>query len=731
MELIITEKPSSAEKIATALADNKPVVKTQNKVKYYELRHDGKEVVVVPAVGHVYTVTEKDKSEWTYPVFSVHWMPSYEVSKNAEFSKRYVNLIKSLAKEASEFTVATDFDIEGEVIGYNILRFACRQKDGHRMKFSTVTKDDLIQSYREKHGTIDWGQAKAGLTRHELDWYYGINLSRALTLSIKAIGSFKLMSSGRVQGPALKILVDKEHEIEAFKPEPFWQLELHTPEIVAMHEQDKFWKEAEATTAQGNVKDKAKVEEIQRRRGKQMPPPPFDLTTLQTEAYRSFRMNPKETLGHAQDLYSQGYISYPRTSSQVLPKGIDYSKIIRALGKQKGYKELAEKLLKQKALAPNNGKKTDPAHPAIYPTGIAPSKARERAKRVYDIIARRFMATFGEPAMRETVELKLESGGERFITKGTRTIEPGWFEYYGPHVKLEEQELPALKEEQELKVEKTELLTKETQPPKRYTPSSIIKELEKRGLGTKATRADIIDNLYSRGYIQEQSITASILGIRTVDTLAEFVPEILDEKLTRQIEEELEKIREDKIKPEEVLEHAKNHLLKLLDHFKKNEKDIGAKLLEAQRETQDLLTVLGPCKTCNQGNLQIRRGKFGMFVGCTNYPDCTQTYALPSGNVRAAGKDCDYCEFPLVKIMKKRGGPRNICFNLECPEKKLSAEAEAKRKEVEEKEVLCPKCQSKLVIRRSAYGTFIGCSGFPKCRYLEALQTEKEAKKEL
>jgi len=216
-ELIITEKPNAAKKIADALADDKPTKLNIGKVPYYRIEHSGKDIIIGCAVGHLYGVAEKDKKGWTYPIFNTQWVPTSKINKASAFTTKYRTALQKLAKDADSFTIATDFDIEGEVIGYNILKFLCRKKDASRMKFSTLTKPDLVKSYENKSKTLEWGQVNAGVTRHEMDWIYGINLSRALTLSIKnATKTFKLLSSGRVQGPSLKILVDKEKEISAF-----------------------------------------------------------------------------------------------------------------------------------------------------------------------------------------------------------------------------------------------------------------------------------------------------------------------------------------------------------------------------------------------------------------------------------------------------------------------------------------------------------------------------------
>jgi len=206
-ELIITEKPAASKKIADALADKKAVKKNIKGVPYYELIHKNKNIVVGCAVGHLFSLGEKKPTN-NFPTFDIEWKPTYIINKG-HFSKKYLDVLKKLSKDADEITIACDYDIEGEVIGLNVLRFICNRKDANRMKFSTLTKQDLIKSYENKANHIDWGQANAGETRHILDWYYGINISRALTSAISSQGRFKILSSGRVQGPCLKLVVDR------------------------------------------------------------------------------------------------------------------------------------------------------------------------------------------------------------------------------------------------------------------------------------------------------------------------------------------------------------------------------------------------------------------------------------------------------------------------------------------------------------------------------------------
>ena len=730
-ELIITEKPAAANKIAEALADGKSIKENIGGVPYYKLTHGKKDIVVACAVGHLYGLAEKIKKGWIYPVFDIEWKPVSEIVKRSAFTKKYLNAIKKLAKDANEFTVATDFDQEGEVIGLNIVRYLCKRNDANRMKFSTLTKDELRESYNKKTKHLEWGQAESGEARHFLDFYNGVNYSRALTAAIKTTGAFKIMSTGRVQGPALKIIVDREREIKIFVPKPFWQIELfgdyNKQEIIAWHKEDKFWEKGKADDIIKKTKGQkeAKVDNVERKQFNQMPPFPFDLTSLQVEAYRCFNISPKETLEIAQELYTAGLISYPRTSSQQLPAAIGYGKILSDLSKQKQYHELAKLLLKKTRLEPNNGKKTDPAHPAIFPTGIEPNGLDAGESKIYDLIAKRFFSTFAEHAVRETIIIAINCKDEIFIAKGTRTIEKGWHYFYAPYVKLEEIELPNLKQNDMINADRIELISKETQPPKRYTPASIIKELEKRNLGTKATRSEIIDTLFSRGYVQGKAIEATNLGISTIETLEKYCPKIIDEELTKHFEIEMEKIRERQQKKETLLEEAKDAITKIIVDFKKHEKEIGKELSKANRETQDEMAFLGNCPACKKGSLMLRKGKFGIFCACNRYPDCKTIFSLPKNAfIKPAKKNCEVCNFPKVLAIKKGKQPLDFCLNPKCPSKNIEGEAGKQAKAIAKGDVKrkCPKCkEGSIVLRGSIYGRFLGCSKYPKCRYTEKL----------
>jgi len=392
--LIITEKPQAAQKIAMALG--RATKKIENRVSYYQLNRDGKTILVASAVGHLFSL-KYQKGQKGWPIFELEWFPSYE-KKNSAFTKRYFDLLKKLSRKAEEVIIATDYDIEGEVIGWNVLRFICEKETAKRMKYSTLTRDELENSYNKLMPELDWGQAYAGETRHILDWLYGINLSRALMSAIKTSGSFKLLSIGRVQGPALKVIVDREKEIASFKTEPYWQVFAlvnnfpykYTKDIFNKEELEKF-----KDVKSGIAETKESEEHIP-------PPVPFDLTTLQREAYRLHKFSPSKTLSTAQKLYLDGIISYPRTSSQKIPEAIEPKKILKKLAEQ-----FPDAVAQATRTKPKEGIKDDPAHPSIYPTGEFPGNLEEGALKLYTLIAKRFISTFSQDAITSNRRTKI------------------------------------------------------------------------------------------------------------------------------------------------------------------------------------------------------------------------------------------------------------------------------------------------------------------------------------
>ena len=674
--LVITEKPQAASKIAAALSGGKDRKLSDEGIPYYELERNGKQVVVACAVGHLFTVSQTKKQR-DYPVFDIAWFPNFEVKKK-DFTKKYYSTIQKLVKNASEIVIATDFDTEGEVIGYNIVRFIAGQKDAKRMKFSSLTTDELQTSYDNPHPTIEWGQAIAGETRHFLDWLYGINLSRALMNAIKSTGRFKIMSIGRVQGPALNLIVEKEKEILAFKPTPYWQVFItinngknktelkHNKDIIKKSDLDKF----------NNLVDKKAIATTNKTKQIIPPPFPFDLTSLQTEAYKFYSITPSQTLAIAQKLYLAGLISYPRTSSQKIPDAMMPQKILKQLSNHFKETQYAVKT------SPIEGKKSDPAHPAIIPTGNF-QRLESQDEKIYELIVKRFISCFCDDAELENKKVELEINNLKFNEKGMEILKEGWMKVYP--AKMEEKEIKDFNGE--VLIEKLRTEEKITQPPRRYSPASIITELERKNLGTKATRSNIIDTLYDRDYIVDKSIRATTLGIHLIDSLKKHSPVIIDENLTRQMEKEMDSIRNSKKdldkKEQHIIAEAKDALTKISQDFKKNENIIGKELMEAntsmweqQKEDNKLPKI---CPNCNTGNLSLKfspRFK-SYFIACSSYPDCRQTYPLPGRALIKKldnNKMCEECGWPMLISIKQGKRPWIFCFNPKCPKRERKEE---------------------------------------------------------
>jgi len=673
--MIITEKPRVAEKMATALAEGPIKQSAGTGVKSYEIARGGKKILIAPAVGHVYSLKQKEAGG-RYPVFDIEWVPASESSESAAFTKKYLESIKKLAKNADSVVNACDWDIEGSLIGGNIIRYAVK-KPAKRMLFSTLTKEDLVEAYSDLHA-LDTPQIDAGEARHYLDWYWGINTSRALMSAIKKAGIFRIMSIGRVQGPALAILSQRELEIQKFVPEPYWNITAVLKGVEFACNEGNIKDEQKAKQVADAVakaaKDKALVEKVEEKEFAQNPPFPFDLTSMEIEAYRAFGFKPSMTLSLAQDLYEAALISYPRTSSQKLSSKLNLKKIITDIGKNPVYSELSGKLLSKNKIVPREGEKDDAAHPAIHPTGMVPSGLNPYQAKLYDLIVRRFLSCFAEPAKRARMNVAAKIGDVAFAAGGSRTVEKGWFEFYGKYVDLEEEVLPKFEVGERVPVDKHELEKKMTKPPKRYTEASLVKKLEDEDLGTKATRSEIVETLFRRGYVSGKSIEVSALGLSVYETLTKHVDEILSEQLTRDFEKEMEDIQSGKITKEKVISEGKTALEKILEKFRTKEESIGKELVDALKQTQKEESVLGPCAVCAKegrtGQLQIRKSRFGLFVGCGAYPACRNIYPLPKmALIKNAEKICPECGTPIVTVIRKGKRPFNMCIDTKCKTK--------------------------------------------------------------
>ncbi len=541
------------------------------------------------------------------------------------------------------------------------------------MKFSTMTERELRFAFQKLDSKTELPLVDAGKCRHELDWLYGINLSRLLTGSALRQGrGYATLSTGRVQGPTLGFVVEREEEISCFVPVPFWTVEatiVHDDKIYTLeYVKDKVASKAEAKSVCDECKNVLlDVKAIESHEIQQSPPYPFDLSSLQSEAYRHFGYSPARALAFAERLYLDALISYPRTSSQKLPPDIGYVAILQGIASQASYRPLVAKLMTRGYLRPNNGPKDDPAHPAIFPTGESPKRPLSGGEaKLYDLISRRFMATFADSNLKMSSRIILAHNNHRFFLSGSRVIEMGWIEFYRPYVLDDARRLPDFGIGDRAKVQGIKAVEKFTQPPHRYNPSSLLKKMEDANIGTKATRAGIIDLLYARDYIREERMRASDLADKVTDTLSTYCPLIIDSSFTANLENLMQDIQNGTASRRSVLVEALDHLRPIMLALAENEDEIGSQLSEVvvtQRAAD--VTFDTPCPKCGLKLAVVRsRGTGKRFIGCYGkwQTGCNFTLPLPQfGNLTLLKRRCNACGFQMVQARSRGRRPLVSC----------------------------------------------------------------------
>lgn len=678
--LVVCEKPDSARRVADALATDGVKVIDVGGIQAFCLNSGDVDYVVCSAAGHLYAMSDPFRGRDVYPVFDLEWYPVQLVDKSAKSAGKRIAAIEKLSIKAESFVNACDFDVEGETIGYNILRYACGGKESEalRAKFSTLTRDELVRAFDEAAVGLGQGLAEAGRVRHALDFMWGINLSRALSSSLAtAYSGYRTVSMGRVQGPALGFVVEREVEIRNFVPTPYWT-------VTGLFEKDGF--KFEAPSAIYKFNRKADAEEVREGcRGKralvsglsksvfkQPAPPPFNIGDLQREAYGFLGFTPTRTLQIAERLYLDALISYPRTSSQKLPPTINLRDILLRIGGMTEYAFLVEELMKD-SLRPKEGDKSDSAHPAIYPTGESPRRPLDSSeRRLFDLVVRRFLACLGKDAIRERVSADIEVGAHLFRISGRRTLRAGWMRYYAKYLGADDKDIPPLNKGDIVTLLRVDCDEKFEGPPRRYNQSSLLAKMETESIGTKATRAEIISTLMSRGYASGDTLVATNLGISVYETMRKYCPQIVSTVLTRETERALETIENGSGGEAELVNGAVDLLSKQVESLRLNELEIGRQMNTSAMETAISQSVLGVCPVCKTGRLRVVRSfkTKKRFVGCTNYADgCRASAPLPQrGTIRATSRPCRFCGWPVVYVRAGRY-PWRLCVNMSCPRK--------------------------------------------------------------
>jgi len=671
LRLIITEKNDVAKKIAGILAKGAVKEESHFRVPYYLFDDaEGEPTATVGLKGHIVQVDfPPEYSEWRkVEPKSLIDAPLIKT----ETAKVVVRTVKKLAADATGLIIATDFDREGELIGLEALNLALEEnpklvRTVRRARFSALTANEITRAF-EHLDHLSEPLAWAGEARQDIDLIWGATLTRFVSLATSRLGS-QFLSVGRVQTPTLALVVEREKERRAFVPEPFWavrvELDSQGQKFSAVHKEERFSDEERAKAVFEKLETPGKVTAVKHTSRKVRRPAPFNTTSF-TSAATSLGFGAAAAMRIAEDLYMAGHISYPRTDNTVYPSSLDLREALGVLSKGEFGREVAQ-LLAQSALRPSRGDKRSTDHPPIYPTD-SPRRndLDDRNWRIYELVARRFMATLADDAEMESNRVDVAVSGEPFVARGNRVVHAGWFDYY-PYNRQKDLELPLLAKDDLVELVDKQLDAKETQPPSRYGQGTLIELMEKHNLGTKATRHAIIQNLYDRGYVHGNPVEPTEMGVKMAEALQEFAPRIASPEMTAQLERDMDLISVRERTKEEVVSHSRELLRQAYGSLEENRQQMAAKIYEGITEDR----VLGVCPKCGENKLRIIRSKATKkrFVGCEGYPECDQTYPLPQrGDIIALDELCPHCGSPKIKILGGRR-PWILCLDPYCPTK--------------------------------------------------------------
>ena len=718
MKLIVTEKNDAAGQIARLLSDSgKPKADKVYDTPVYRFRRGGEDCVTIGLRGHILQpdfppeLKFNDEEGWFGVTAEGEVLPAdvpdglarppYDTKRKPYLKdgidikgwkiaslpylvwapiektpaeKGIIRSLKNLAKKADSVVIGTDFDREGELIGSDALRQireVAPDVPVSRARYSAFTKAEIDHAFNNLV-ELDQDLADAGESRQYIDLIWGAVLTRYLTTA-RFSGFGNTRSAGRVQTPTLALVVERERERMAFKPEDYWVISGEASHgeddpFKVSHTTARFWDKDTADAAYANVAQakEARVTAVERKSRTQRPPAPFNTTSLQAAAAAE-GISPARTMRLAESLYMDGLISYPRVDNTVYPSSLDLKDCVRTISKVPQYAPTCKALLSQPKLTATRGKQETTDHPPIYPTGAAdPEKLQPAAWKLYNLIARRFLATLMGPATIEGTKVTFDVNGEPFQASGNVLANPGFRSIYPYGLKKDDQ-LPELHEGDVCDVEKMDLLAKQTEPPARYSQGKLIQEMEKRGLGTKSTRASIIDTLYQRKYLKNDPCEPSQLGMAIIDALNTYAPRITTPEMTSELEDDMTKVAEGTDTQTQVVTHSRALLAGMMDGLIEHTEDLSEAIADAV--TAD--AKIGVCPKCGRDLVVKTSAKTrGSFAGCMGWPDCDVTYPLPQGRIEALEGEtavCPDCGAPRIKVQPFRQKAYETCINPACP----------------------------------------------------------------
>ncbi|WRB51772.1 type I DNA topoisomerase [Helicobacter pylori] len=689
--LIIVESPAKAKTIKNFLDKN------------YE---------VIASKGHV-----RDLSKFALgiKIDETGFTPNYVVDKD---HKELVKQIIELSKKASTTYIATDEDREGEAIGYHVACLIGGKLESYpRIVFHEITQNAILNALKTPR-QIDMSKVNAQQARRFLDRIVGFKLSSLISSKIT-----KGLSAGRVQSAALKLVIDKEREIKAFKPLTYFTLDAYfEPHL-----------EAQLISYKGNklkaqeLIDGKKAQEIKNelekesytissivKKSKKSPtPPPFMTSTLQQSASSLLGFSPTKTMSIAQKLYEgvatpqgvMGVITYMRTDS------LNIAKEALEEARNKILKDYGKDYLPPKAkVYSSKNKNAQEAHEAIRPTSIVlePNALKDYLKpeelKLYTLIYKRFLASQMQDALFESQSMVVACEKGEFKASGRKLLFDGYYKILGNDDK--DKLLPNLKENDPIKLEKLESNAHVTEPPARYSEASLIKVLESLGIGRPSTYAPTISLLQHRDYIkvEKKQISALESAFKVIEILEKHFEEIVDSKFSASLEEELDNIAQNKADYQQVLKDFYYPFMDKIEAGKKN--IISQKVHEKTGQS---------CPKCG-GELVKKNSRYGEFIACNNYPKCKYVKQTENANDGAKQESCEKCGGEMVQKFS-RNGAFLACNNYpECKNTKSLKNTPNANEIIEG--VKCPECGGDIALKKSKKGSFYGCNNYPKCNFL-------------
>ena len=692
-KLIIVESPAKAKTIKNFL---------------------GSEYKVIASKGHI---RDLPKSSFGIKIDGDNFTPEYRISSD---HSTIVKEIKELAKSADTIYLATDEDREGEAIAYHIATAIGKKPETlPRIVFHEITKG-AIEAALANPRKLDMNSVNAQQARRLLDRIVGYKLSPLLNIKIQ-----RGLSAGRVQSSALKILVDREREIREFKPIEYFSIDAKFKddlEVELIEFQGSKIEKLTITNAQrakyilDNIKDdKFKVKSIESKERKTNPQPPFMTSTLQQSASNRLGFSPKKTMMLAQSLYEgvqtnsgfMGAITYMRTDS------LNIAKEALSAARELIKSEFGSKYLPKIAnIYTTKSKGAQEAHEAIRPTNlsftpqIASQYLDKDMLKLYTLIYNRFLASQMSPSVCEIQNIIIKGENCEFKLLGKKVSFDGFYRVYGDMDK--DKILPPLKIDDNMSIQSIKSTKHETEPPSRYSEAGLVKKLESLGIGRPSTYAPTISLLTSRDYVkvEKKQLIPNDIAFTITSVLEENFKDIVDSEFTSKMEEKLDDIAENKADWQEVLSNFYHPFIKQIDEGKTNIK------------SQKVAEPIGEkCPNCG-GELVKRKGRFGEFIACLNFPKCKYTKNLANSNKfekkepSKIGIQCPDCGGELVERIGKKGKFYGCANYPKC-------NFLSKYKPIIDK---CPKCNTQMVLKELKKGDFKEC---PQCKFKEEVNNNE------